>query len=390
MVTFTYLPWFPMVVIIFNWHVSLSAPLHHICLPKWVRNVWEMNHSCKMWCDVILHSPWISVHAQEGSFKHMHMLFFMYPECLCLCICPGWSHGAGHHQSSPSAGEAHCHHGPWEDAMVSHQNQPPGRWEAALLWSTARRQVSVSYSGPRCFRFVLFLPVCWLTFDACVWKLLVVFVFYQSEGQGGVWYFCSLHDVRENSLPLSDSPRQIREILHAGGNKVWYYLAGRASKDVFLLFFFLYFSNLLSLLEPTGLFLRYNSTLSQTQQLVEYLKMKPDGLVTVLGEACPDSKAAGSTEHLLLLLLFFLSCFLRYSVTKVKTKPQFPVHVCNIQPLNSYDISPFTTDSVLISTFAETPSLPTTVSINNTLHFFLSQQNVHCVKFTFPVTLSAA
>ncbi|XP_071342357.1 tyrosine-protein kinase ZAP-70 isoform X2 [Trachinotus anak] len=33
-------------------------------------------------------------------------------------------------------------------------------------------------------------------------------------------------------------------------------------------------------------------------QLVEYLKMKPDGLVTVLGEACLNSKAAGKTPSL--------------------------------------------------------------------------------------------
>lgn len=38
--------------------------------------------------------------------------------------------------------------------------------------------------------------------------------------------------------------------------------------------------------------------LSLYAQLVEYLKMKPDGLVTVLGEACINSKAAESTEHL--------------------------------------------------------------------------------------------
>ncbi|KAM9848693.1 tyrosine-protein kinase ZAP-70 [Aulostomus maculatus] len=33
-------------------------------------------------------------------------------------------------------------------------------------------------------------------------------------------------------------------------------------------------------------------------QLVEYLKMKPDGLVTALGEACANSKAAGNTPSL--------------------------------------------------------------------------------------------
>ncbi|AWP10708.1 Tyrosine-protein kinase [Scophthalmus maximus] len=33
-------------------------------------------------------------------------------------------------------------------------------------------------------------------------------------------------------------------------------------------------------------------------QLVEYLKMKPDGLVTVLGEACLNGKAAGKTPNL--------------------------------------------------------------------------------------------
>lgn len=42
----------------------------------------------------------------------------------------------------------------------------------------------------------------------------------QSERQRGIGYFCSLHDIRENCVPLSDPPRQIREMLHARGNKV--------------------------------------------------------------------------------------------------------------------------------------------------------------------------
>lgn len=61
----------------------------------------------------------------------------------------------------------------------------------------------------------------------------------QGERQRGVWNFCSLYDVRENSVPLSDPSRQIREILHARWNKVWHNLAGRPSRHTFIFFHYL-------------------------------------------------------------------------------------------------------------------------------------------------------
>lgn len=65
-------------------------------------------------------------------------------------LCSGGRHGTGHHQPSSSAGEADCHHGPWENAVVSRQNFTPRGREAAVLWSAARRQVPVSCSGLHC------------------------------------------------------------------------------------------------------------------------------------------------------------------------------------------------------------------------------------------------
>uniref|UniRef100_A0A8C4F4U2 Tyrosine-protein kinase n=1 Tax=Dicentrarchus labrax TaxID=13489 RepID=A0A8C4F4U2_DICLA len=61
-------------------------------------------------------------------------------------------------------------------------------------------------------------------------------------------------------------------------------------------------------------------------QLVEYLKMKPDGLVTVLGEACVNGKAAGSTEH-----PTSLSHSYQHYVTAANNV-QFPVHVSTAVP----------------------------------------------------------
>lgn len=52
--------------------------------------------------------------------------------------------------------------------------------------------------------------------------------------------------------------------------------------------------------------------------------MKPDGLVTVLGEACVNGKAAESTEH----LVVFSHLYRHYAIaTKIA---ELPVHVCGI------------------------------------------------------------
>lgn len=54
----------------------------------------------------------------------------------------------------------------------------------------------------------------------------------QPERQRCVGFLCSLHDVWEISVPLSDPPGQIGEILNARGNKVWHHLAGRPSSII--------------------------------------------------------------------------------------------------------------------------------------------------------------
>ncbi|XP_071342355.1 tyrosine-protein kinase ZAP-70 isoform X1 [Trachinotus anak] len=89
-------------------------------------------------------------------------------------------------------------------------------------------------------------------------------------------------------------------------------------------------------------------------QLVEYLKMKPDGLVTVLGEACLNSKAAGSTEHLMLLFPFL-------NYTNIWSLMPKPVLVCACESLKSLHLLlKLFIYIYLFHIVAETPSLPVT------------------------------
>lgn len=53
--------------------------------------------------------------------------------------------------------------------------------------------------------------------------------------------------------------------------------------------------------------------------------MKPDGLVTVLSEACVNGKAAESTEHLISLSLSY-----QHHAIAAKFFFHFPVHVCGL------------------------------------------------------------
>lgn len=64
--------------------------------------------------------------------------FFKYIVFLSGCLI-----GAGYHQSEASAGEADCHHGTWEDALVSWDHltgrlwatftqQPPHQWQVSV------------------------------------------------------------------------------------------------------------------------------------------------------------------------------------------------------------------------------------------------------------------
>lgn len=228
----------------YNWRAKLAPRLCRIGLQLECHNVPSLSFTCttfhRIWhpawansetpasCDAVL--PIIS---DKKSLLQNMEITHAPSECAHFSGS-GRSHGAGHHQSSSSAREADRNYSPWENALVPWQNLPPWGWEAALLGSTTGRQVSVS------FCFFLKKPavlVCWVKIYRQGFKCIYVCFVPQNQRQRGVWYIRSLHDVRENSVPLSDPPGQVGEILYARGNKVWHNLAGRSSSSFFVFFF---------------------------------------------------------------------------------------------------------------------------------------------------------
>lgn len=174
----------------YNWRAKLASRLCRIRLQLECHNVPSLSFTCttfhRIWhpawansetpasCDAVL--PVIS---DKKSLLQNTEITHAPSECAHF-PGSGWSHGAGRHQSSSSAGEADRNYSPWENALVPRQNLPPWGWEAALLGSTTGRQVSVSF----CF----FLKkkaccVCLLGKDLSSKVLLRLCVFRSSESE---------------------------------------------------------------------------------------------------------------------------------------------------------------------------------------------------------------
>lgn len=60
------------------------------------------------------------------------------------CMCAGGSSGAGHHQPEASAGETHCHHCTWKDAVVPWNDYTREVWAQASKWLSKKWEIPVS------------------------------------------------------------------------------------------------------------------------------------------------------------------------------------------------------------------------------------------------------